>query len=120
MRDLGISVVSVPQDVALEEPFPVSCSVTNATERPTGPLRVTIAPQAGTATVMVVGSQSVAVPPLEPGESFRLTVQCLALARGVQRVPSLVVVEDLPGGAGAAGGMGRALDTTPATDVLVI
>lgn len=39
---------------------------------------------------------------------------CLPLARGVQRVPAIVVVEDL------SGGMGRALDTTPATDVLVL
>lgn len=45
---LGIFPVSaqIPQDVLLEEPFPVTCTISNSSEAATGPLRLTVAPQA--------------------------------------------------------------------------
>lgn len=75
LNPLSFPAPQIPQDVLLEEPFPIACVVSNAAEQPTGPLRVTVAPQAGAANVMVVGPQSVSVAPVEPGASARVTVR---------------------------------------------
>lgn len=65
---------------------------------------------------VVEGIQSFEVATLPPGGDALVCVRCLALARGVQRLPALSVAEDPLGGAAA----GRPLDTALPVDVLVI
>ena len=87
-RDVELRVEEVPLTVTLEEPFPLRCVVRNCTERRRGPLRVAVAPDVAHG-VAVEGPRDVALSELAPGAETTVTLRCVALRAGVQRLPAL-------------------------------
>eukprot|EP00897_Mesotaenium_endlicherianum_P002298 jgi/Mesen1/2096/ME000151S01356 len=100
-KEVELKLVELPSRIVLERPFIVQCRLTNCTERPLGPLTVSMPQQVDApggapkppVIVVVSGPWSLTVPGVQANASYHFSLCMVALAAGVQRIAGIGVLD---------------------------